>query len=77
MTRTYGTVTHMSPELLLEGRLSKAADVYSFGVLLWQVRGGGEVLGSLERGGFRGEDLVGSLGRAGFRGPGQGLGVEE
>jgi serine/threonine protein kinase len=30
-TRCYGTVTHMPPELLLEGRMSKAADVYSFG----------------------------------------------
>jgi len=26
-TQTYGTVTHMPPELLSEGRLSKAADV--------------------------------------------------
>jgi hypothetical protein len=26
-TQTYGTVTHMPPELLAEGRLSKAADV--------------------------------------------------
>jgi mitogen-activated protein kinase kinase kinase 11 len=33
-TRTYGTVTHMPPELLLEGRMSKAADVYSFGARL-------------------------------------------
>jgi len=36
-TRTYGTITHMAPELLMEGHLSKAADVYSFGVLLWQL----------------------------------------
>ncbi|KAK9810348.1 hypothetical protein WJX72_009180 [[Myrmecia] bisecta] len=36
-TETYGTVTHMPPELLSEGRLSKAADVYSFGVLLWEL----------------------------------------
>lgn len=30
-TRTYGTVTHMPMEVLMEGRVSKAADVYSFG----------------------------------------------
>jgi serine/threonine protein kinase len=37
VTRTYGTVSHMPPELLQDGVLSKAADVYSFGVLLWQM----------------------------------------
>ena len=36
-TGTYGTVTHMPPELLTTGRLSKAADTYSFGVLLWEM----------------------------------------
>jgi serine/threonine protein kinase/GAF domain-containing protein len=35
-TRTYGTVTHQAPEVLMKGELSFAADVYSFGVLLWQ-----------------------------------------
>ena len=28
-------VTHMPPELLVHGKLSKAADVYAFGILLW------------------------------------------
>jgi hypothetical protein len=28
----------MAPEVLERGVVSKAADVYSFGVLLWQVR---------------------------------------
>jgi serine/threonine protein kinase len=28
-----GTLSHMAPEVLQEGRLSTAADVYSFGVL--------------------------------------------
>jgi hypothetical protein len=27
----------MAPEMLLQGVLSKATDVFSFGVLLWQV----------------------------------------
>lgn len=33
-TTTYGTVTHMPPELLSSGQLSAATDVYSFGVIL-------------------------------------------
>lgn len=36
-TGTYGTVTHMPPELLSSGRLSKSADTYAFGVLLWEM----------------------------------------
>jgi serine/threonine protein kinase len=32
-----GTITHQAPELLEHGLTSKAADVYSFGVLLWQM----------------------------------------
>ena len=33
-TKTTGTVTHMAPEVLSRGVVSKAADVFSFGVLL-------------------------------------------
>ena len=36
-THTYGTVTHMPPELLIQGDLSKACDVYAFGALLWEM----------------------------------------
>ncbi|KAK9807481.1 hypothetical protein WJX72_000374 [[Myrmecia] bisecta] len=36
-TVSFGTVTHMPPELLREGRLSKAADVYAYGVILWSM----------------------------------------
>uniref|UniRef100_A0A7S1X8N9 Protein kinase domain-containing protein n=1 Tax=Tetraselmis chuii TaxID=63592 RepID=A0A7S1X8N9_9CHLO len=36
-TEQHGTVTHMPPELLMDCKLSKAADVYSFGVLLWEL----------------------------------------
>jgi serine/threonine protein kinase len=32
-TRTYGTVTHMAPELLSSGHLRQANDVYSFGIM--------------------------------------------
>jgi len=28
---------HMSPEVLLEGRVSKAADVYAFGITMWEL----------------------------------------
>ncbi|KAJ9511825.1 hypothetical protein QJQ45_004378 [Haematococcus lacustris] len=32
-----GTMTHMAPEIMLEGRVSKAADVYAFGITLWEL----------------------------------------
>ncbi|WIA44433.1 hypothetical protein OEZ86_007193 [Tetradesmus obliquus] len=37
VTKTYGTITHMPPETLEHGVAGKSADVYSFGVLLWQM----------------------------------------
>ena len=36
-TTGFGTVAYMPPELLAEGLLSLKVDVYSFGVLMWQV----------------------------------------
>ncbi|KAG2484907.1 hypothetical protein HYH03_016293 [Edaphochlamys debaryana] len=36
-----GTLTHMAPEVLLHGQVSKAADVYAFGVTLWEMFTGG------------------------------------
>ncbi|KAF6258032.1 hypothetical protein COO60DRAFT_1693831 [Scenedesmus sp. NREL 46B-D3] len=36
-TRRYGTVTHMPPELLVAGKLTPAADVYSFGIMMWEL----------------------------------------
>lgn len=32
-----GTLTHMAPEVLMEGKISKAADVYAFGMTLWEL----------------------------------------
>lgn len=40
-TATRGTVSHQPPELLAEGRLTAAADVHAFGVLLWCAGGRG------------------------------------
>eukprot|EP00873_Tetraselmis_striata_P011894 jgi/Tetstr1/432158/TSEL_021615.t1 len=31
-----GTITHMAPETLLAGHLSKSADVYAFGILMYE-----------------------------------------
>ena len=30
-------MTHMAPEVILSGRMSKAADVYAFGITLWEI----------------------------------------
>mmetsp|Transcript_4144 Transcript_4144/g.9967 ORF Transcript_4144/g.9967 Transcript_4144/m.9967 type:complete len:265 (+) Transcript_4144:4666-5460(+) len=32
-----GTLTHMAPEILMCGRISKSADVYAFGILLFEI----------------------------------------
>ena len=37
-----GTVSHMAPELLNDKFMSRATDVYSFGVLLWEIAAQGE-----------------------------------
>lgn len=36
-TNALGCMTHMAPELLLSGRLSPRADIYSFGIIMWEV----------------------------------------
>ncbi|GMH44384.1 hypothetical protein BSKO_12318 [Bryopsis sp. KO-2023] len=36
-TFTCGTVSHMPPELLKEGKLTPSADVYSFAILMWEL----------------------------------------
>ena len=32
-----GTITHMPPELLCEGQMHRSTDVWSFGILLWEM----------------------------------------
>eukprot|EP00210_Caulerpa_lentillifera_P007287 g6966.t1 len=36
-TRTTGTVTHMPPELFKEEKMTAASDVYSFGIVMWEL----------------------------------------
>ncbi|GAB4819686.1 hypothetical protein N2152v2_006732 [Parachlorella kessleri] len=37
LTRSCGTVGYMPPEMLTAGRLTTACDVYSFGILMWEL----------------------------------------
>ncbi|CAD7703198.1 unnamed protein product [Ostreobium quekettii] len=37
---SFGTVTHMPPEVLQQGHLSLAADIYSFGIIMWEMMSG-------------------------------------
>ena len=39
-TATHGTATHMAPEVLSDNAHSRAADVWSFGVVLWELLAG-------------------------------------
>jgi hypothetical protein len=32
-----GTVTHMPPELIEEGKIYQQGDVYAFGIMMWEV----------------------------------------
>lgn len=36
-TNTVGTLTHMPPELLRGGKLVPKGDVYSFGIMMWEI----------------------------------------
>ncbi|KXZ45700.1 hypothetical protein GPECTOR_51g685 [Gonium pectorale] len=36
-----GSLTHMAPEVMLQGHVSRAADVYAFGITMWEIFTGG------------------------------------
>lgn len=40
VTKTLGTISHMAPELLMQGKTSPSADVFSFGIILWEMFSG-------------------------------------
>jgi serine/threonine protein kinase len=43
-TRACGTISHSPPELILQGQLRPAADVYAFGMMCESIGGAGRVL---------------------------------
>ena len=49
-TAACGTFSHSAPELMRLGRLSPAADVYAFGITLWEVLTGREAFAGLHCG---------------------------
>lgn len=44
---TQGTITHMPPELISSNRMHRSADVWSFGVLLWEMFHGQRAWGGM------------------------------
>lgn len=42
-TGTVGTITHVSPERLIHGRLGPESDIYALGMIIWEVAEGGAV----------------------------------
>ncbi|WIA36802.1 hypothetical protein OEZ86_008057 [Tetradesmus obliquus] len=51
-TKTWGTMSHMPPEVLKEGRMSPAMDVYAFGVMMWEAATGKTAFKELHYGSF-------------------------
>lgn len=44
-----GTMTHMAPEVMLQGKLSRGSDVYAFGILLWELYSSGHAFKGIPR----------------------------
>ncbi|MEW5309703.1 MAG: hypothetical protein WDW38_001567 [Sanguina aurantia] len=42
-TGTVGTITHVSPEQLIHGRLGPESDIYALGMIIWELAEGGAV----------------------------------
>ncbi|GLC35899.1 hypothetical protein PLESTM_000380500 [Pleodorina starrii] len=49
-TAAAGSVSHMAPETLLRGEMRREADVYAFGVLLWELATGAKAYAGLSTG---------------------------
>ncbi len=49
-TKTHGAISHTAPELLLEGILSKAADVFFYVFVLWEIYTGKRPYGGMTQG---------------------------
>ena len=45
----HGTMTHMAPEVLMDGRHSMASDVYAFGITMWELYTGAKPYASVPR----------------------------
>ncbi|GIL90462.1 hypothetical protein Vretifemale_18113, partial [Volvox reticuliferus] len=50
LTAATGSVSHMAPETLLRGEMRREADVYAFGVLLWELVTGAKAYAGLSHG---------------------------
>ncbi|DBA79881.1 TPA: hypothetical protein ACH3X1_008206 [Trebouxia sp. C0004] len=46
-THTHGTISYMPPEVLSHGKMTRAADIYSFGMLMWEIYTGSSVFKGL------------------------------
>lgn len=42
-TQSYGTASYAAPELLSEGKLTQAADIFSMGVIIWEILSASEL----------------------------------
>ncbi|RIB21888.1 kinase-like domain-containing protein [Gigaspora rosea] len=48
-SRAYGNLPYMAPELLSGGSYTRASDVYSFGIIMWEITSGRIVSSEYER----------------------------